>query len=438
MQQFDVSIIGAGVVGLTAAISFAQLGLSVAVVEQHSSQHPHSNSLDQRAIALSASSIKILQSLELWQPIEAAQIATPIQNIHVSDQGQFGFTRINANEHKVAALGQVVTLETLIPVLWRQLSQYANISVFCPAKLSQIEKHAQGATLSLTSLDSTPDININTQLVLAADGTFSKVAQFCGIAIERSPYQQSAVISNVICEKPHLNSAFERFTLQGPLAMLPLKSNQMGLVWCQTAAQAEATMSLSDTQFLVKLQSEFGYRLGKLTKASQRVSYPLSLHMATRPFADRVLLLGNACHTLHPIAGQGLNLALRDVAGLNDLLIELLMSISSKPGSKIEITEQQCRHLTQAFAESRRQDWEQTVTATDTLVRLFSQDFMPLVVMRNLAMKWVNRCFWSKQLLANNAMGFSGRSSRLARGLSNLTAVNPAHRVKVKDNANTI
>jgi 2-octaprenyl-6-methoxyphenol hydroxylase len=412
----------------------------VAIIEQHSPQDPQSISFDQRTIALSASSVAILQSLGLWQAIAAAQIASPIQHIHVSDQGNFGFTRINAKEHQVAALGQVVTLETLTPILWQQIEKYQNIQVFCPAELTELEINANNACLAITPLveSSQPALVISSQLVLAADGTFSKVAKLSDISLQRRSYQQNAVISNLIVEKPHQNRAFERFTLNGPIAMLPLKSNQMGLVWCQSASQASATLSLPPEQFLAQLQAEFGYRLGKISKTSQPASYPLSLHVAAKPYAGRVLLLGNASHTLHPIAGQGLNLALRDIAGLNDILIDWLQQENTPQPALIGLSEQQCHSLIQAFVEARQQDWEQTINATDTLVKVFSQNFLPLVVARNLAMKWVNRCTWSKQSLAHRAMGFNGKSSRLARGLGNSTDVIQGDTFKVKDYANTI
>lgn len=403
MRVYDVAIIGGGMSGVTAALTFAQLGLNIALVEAVEPSLDTSPSFDQRAIALSASSVKIYQTLGLWPVLQS--IACPITDIHVSDKGHYGFTRLTAKDYQLDALGQVVALEQAGPLLWQQLETVDNIDAFCPAKVTKLTHREDCAELDL--IDNEQRVQLAAKLVIAADGTFSKIVTQAGIEVNRQAYQQAAIIANIATEQPHLNRAFERFTASGPLALLPLTQNRLSLVWCHKPDAIESVMSLDEQTFMRELQAAFGFRLGKINRVGKRVHYPLSLHLANCQFKGRLLLLGNSAHTLHPIAGQGFNLGLRDIATLADLLQQAIVH-QQDIGSE---------SLLAQYVSLREPDWQQTIQATDALARLFSQELLAMKVLRNKAMNWVNLLPFAKNKLAQTAMGYSGQSSRLARGI---------------------
>jgi len=408
MKHFDIIIAGGGMAGATAALTLAKLGLSIALVESIVPNSDASISFDQRAVALSAASVSILQSLDIWSQIKPLSCA--IENIHISDRGHFGFTRLNATDFQVEALGQVIPLDQTGPILWQQIKAKKNIEVFCPFEISQIKQptnQSSGEKIALSISNGDSEQALCGKLLLAADGTFSSIAKMSGINTTRKSYRQHAIIANIATEKPHKNRAFERFTEQGPLALLPLTQNRLSLVWCHDENHIDQVIKLDDRQFTEQLQSAFGYRLGAITKVGQRSDYPLALHLPAETFKGRVLLIGNAAHTLHPIAGQGFNIGLRDIAALYDWLQNAL-----DEGQDIGEPK-----LLEKYQQQRQADWHKTITATDSLVKLFSNDFLPLVIGRDKALFWLDKLPFAKRKLAMAAMGFSGHSAQLTRGL---------------------
>ena len=301
------------------------------------------------------------------------------------------------------------------PILWNVAKREKNINIFCPAKVESVESTTDACIVEVKYLSENKNkrsTQLQAQLLLAADGTYSHIAKQLEIPVSRESYGQHAVIANIVTELPHQNKAFERFTKSGPLALLPLtelaqETNRMSLVWCQSPDHIEQIMANDDELFIEQLQQAFGFRLGRITKVGKRSEYPLSLHIAQQSFNQRVLLLGNSAHTLHPIAGQGFNLGLRDIA----MLVEQVEQ-ATQPGNDFGDES----FLTQ-YNESRQADWQQTIFATDALARLFSNQFLPLVFARNKAMNAVNNLPLLKKHLARSAMGYIGRSSRLARGI---------------------
>jgi 2-octaprenyl-6-methoxyphenol hydroxylase len=429
-KRYDITIAGAGMVGITAAIVFARCGFSVALVDpKRPTVSKKESSFDQRSVALSASSVMIYQSLGIWSELSA--YACPIKRIMVSNQGYFGFTRLNADDYEYDALGQVVCLEEVEPLFYELVSQEKNIDYFSGMQViagNNTEKNCE-VTIQVSELSSDvanePLKRLNTKLLIAADGTYSKLAQQKNIQIKRQPYQQTAFVTNVITEKHHENCAYERFTSGGPLALLPLPSlsttanlskreSRMGLVWCHQASEAERVSAWNDELFIKALQKAFGFRLGKIMQIGKRFSYPLSLHLAQKPFQNRFLLLGNAAHTLHPIAGQGFNLGLRDVAYLAD---DLLDAVNQKKPFHDEC-------FLSSFVKKRQSDWSQTQFATDSLTRLFSHSSLPLALLRNKGMQLINRLDCLKNHLAINAMGFKQSPPGLVRGISSIKYFN--------------
>jgi 2-octaprenyl-6-methoxyphenol hydroxylase len=405
--NFDIIIVGGGMIGATAALALSQISyphpLKIAIVESVEPSDETSSSFDQRAVALSAASVEILKNLKLWKSIQP--LACAITDIHVSDQGRFGFTRLKANDYKMDALGQVVPLDQTGPVLWNAIRTTKNITTFCPYKITGIINKKDHKEVSV-NIESEIDRSqqLFAKMLLAADGTFSSIAKMTNIKTSRKPYLQHAIIANIATEHPHKNRAFERFTQQGPLALLPLTRNRMSLVWCQTEVNAQKVLTYLDNEIIEKLQQEFGYRLGLITKIGALTTYPLALHTAEKTYQERVLLLGNAAHTLHPIAGQGFNLGLRDIAALVD-------HIKERP-----INEMGSESFFEDYQQQRQADWKQTITATNGLVKLFSNDFLPMAIARSKALGLVDKIPFVKKQLAMAAMGFSGKSAQLTRG----------------------
>ena len=408
MKQFDLIIAGGGMAGATAALAMAQLGLKIALVEPIKPELDTSPSFDQRAVALSAASINIYKTLGIWQRIQP--LACPIKDIHISDQGHFGFTRLNATDYGIDALGQVIPLDQTGPILWQAIRQTDNIKIFCPSNIVEIDSvisQLESSQITVQISDQQDQKTITAKLLLAADGTFSSTAKMADIKVRRESYNQHAVITNISTELAHNNRAFERFTKQGPLALLPLTRNRMSLVWCQNEEKSSLVMSYSDNEFIEKLQTAFGYRLGQITRVGERNQYPLALHLPEQVYSGRVLLLGNSAHTLHPIAGQGFNIGIRDIAALFDLIQQAQFNGE-------DVGSQQFLNRYQA---QRQPDWIQTITATDSLVRIFSNDFLPLIIARNKALCLLDKIPFAKQKLAMTAMGFSGESAQLTRGI---------------------
>ncbi|MFN3786140.1 MAG: FAD-dependent monooxygenase, partial [Thiothrix sp.] len=304
----------------------------------------------------------------------------------------------------VTALGYVVESRVLGQALYQQLQQGA-VTAFVPAKVFALEQQPEFVAVNIER-DGLVE-TLKTRLLVVADGAQSSLRELLGIAVKRHDYQQTALIANVTTSAPHRNTAYERFTPQGPLALLPLTQGRYSLVWTHRTATLDATLQLSDADFLRKLQAEFGYRQGLFTNVGQRATYPLVLQKAEREVAGRALLIGNASHALHPVAGQGLNLGLRDVATLVDLLAN-----AAHAGEDVGHA-----GLLQAYASQRQADYANVIPYTDALVRLFSNDFTPLAHARATALLVVDRLPWLRHWLARQNMGLRHSQARLTRGL---------------------
>ncbi|MGB0495670.1 MAG: FAD-dependent monooxygenase, partial [Kangiellaceae bacterium] len=277
----------------------------------------------------------------------------------------------------------------------------------CPSEINKIEP-VQGQKSNVIVYLNNSEEKLSAKLLIAADGTFSNLAKMADIKTKRSSYAQHAVIANISTDEPHENKAFERFTDQGPLALLPLTRNRMSLVWCQSENRYQNTMTLDDEAFIRELQKNFGFRLGKITKVGERSSYPLSLHLPNEVYNGRILLLGNSAHTLHPIVGQGFNIGLRDIAALVDIIKENLCDGNNDVGGN---------ELLEKYHNQRKADWSKTIGATDSLVRLFSNDYFPLNPVRSKGLWLIDKLPFIKNKIANVAMGFDGDSAKLTRGL---------------------
>lgn len=401
-RDFDLVIVGGGMVGASLAVALSPLPLRVALVEAFAPDSDVQPSYDDRCTAISHGSQVILNTMGVWQDIEPD--ASPIARIHVSEQGRPGVARIDAREQGVPALGYVVPNRSVGKALWKRLPTQSNLQSFMPARLVSMQDQEDAMQLELEQ-DDGEQLTLRARLVVAVDGARSVTRDMAGIDTDVLDYQQTAIIFNVTPEQDHQGQAFERFTESGPLAVLPLGEKRCSVVWTVRRELAESIMGLDDENFLGRLQEHFGYRLGRFLMAGKRSSYPLYRVKARQQLARRLVVLGNAAHSLHPVAGQGFNLSLRDVAAF----AEVMASLEGVDPGTPEILEQ--------YLEWRREDQDKVLGFTHGLVRLFTSSLAPLRLARSAGLLSFDLLPGAKKLFARHTMGRAGRLPRLARGV---------------------
>jgi len=401
-NDYDVVIAGGGMVGASLGCALAPLGLRVAMVESAEPKRGNPPTYDDRAIALAYGTRTILEAIGVWQYLR--EQATAIERIHVSDRGRFGFAHLDCREEAVPALGYVVLARELGEALYRTLDD-TGVTRLAPASVQGLDQDDESVTLHLATADG--NASLRAGLLAAADGTRSGIRDALGIATEHRSYGQSAVITNVTPHKAHQGVAFERFTEAGPLALLPMTENRCGVVWTWPDAESETPLAWDDATFLAELQAAFGYRLGRFERVGARYRYPLQLLMAKEAVRGRTVLIGNAMHTLHPIAGQGFNLGIRDAAVLADV-IQSSIDQDIDPGASATLAQ---------YDHWRRDDQQGLARITDSLARLFGNPLPPVRLGRNLGMVLTDLIPGLRHAIARRAMGLNGRLPRLARGL---------------------
>ncbi|MEJ2320850.1 MAG: 2-octaprenyl-6-methoxyphenyl hydroxylase [Gammaproteobacteria bacterium] len=400
--DYDIVIAGGGMAGISLACALAPTGARMAVIEATPPSSGKPPTFDDRAIALAHGSRRIFEAIGVWDGI--ARTATAINKIHVSERGKFGFTHLDAAEEGVPALGYVALArdlgETLLGAFFA-----TGIDFHCPARVVDLDNGADRVTLAIESGDGRRQITA--KLLVAADGGQSQIRERIGIQVRRWEYGHTAVVSNVLSGKPHDNIAYERFTTDGPLALLPMTGNRFGVVLTVPTEQQEAILALDDGAFMALLQERIGYRCGRFTHVGRRSAYPLSLITAKASVSRRVALLGNAAHTLHPISGQGFNLGLRDVAVLTDVVAHALDEGGDPGGPEI----------LKAYAEARQADHRNMALVTDGLARLFGNPLGFVTIGRNLGMLAADLIPGIRHQIARHAMGLKDARARLSRGL---------------------
>ena len=396
VQNVDIAIVGGAMAGATLALALARLSgtekpLSIALIEAHLPDNNHPG-FDARSIAIAHGSIFELSRLGLWPKL--AHLGTAIKDIHVSDRGHFGMTELNASQFHLDALGQVVELERVGQVLFSELHK-TQVKLFCPAKLSALIPDIDSHTLVLDSGE-----QICAKLVVAADGLQSKVRSSFNLPITQVAFEQTAIIANLQTDKPHQHWAYERFTETGPLALLPMADSQgqprLSLVWALDDNRAQMMLNAPKAEFLAALQQAFGYRAGQFIDVSERHAYPLNLSYMPRPIHHRCVFIGNAAQTLHPIAGQGFNLGLRDVVSLLDVLQRALAQGEDIGGVAV----------THGYLQAREADRNSTIRNIEFLVRGFSNQYWPLALGRNLGLRLLSWFPPLKTPVAQKAMGW--------------------------------
>jgi len=406
-NRFDVIISGGGLSGALMALSLSALldqqqsPLKIAIVEANPVLTDPSRSFDDRVLALSHGSAAYLEYVGAWQYLH--KHVEPINNIHISDRGYYGKARLYAGQHHVDALGYVAEMSVIGVAFLKALATKNNITWFTPDSIKQIQWQATQVNVELNS-----GTKLTAALLLACDGANSPCREFASIKSTSSDYNQSALIVNVGTAIHHNNVAYERFTETGPIAMLPLSAapntrdtqqksaGRCSLVWTLTPALAEQMLQLSDDEFAQQLAQSFGHWLGNITQVGKRAIYPLKLVQANEQVYHRMALIGNASHTIHPIAGQGFNLGLRDVSDMTQVIKKALAN-QQDIGAFTNLMQ---------YAKVRQQDQQQVITLTDSLVTLFSNQLPPLVAGRNIALKVLNYIPAIKNALVKKTMGY--------------------------------
>jgi len=398
--ETDILVAGGGMVGAALAAALHATGLRVTVVEAVPPRAPAQPSFDDRSTALAWTSRRILETLGIWHAL--AGDAHPIEHVHVSQQRRLGVTRLHAAEEGLPALGYVVPNRALGHALIDAMQASENVQFLTPAKVVAVRQDAHCVEATLESDGG--QHQINARLLVVADGARSPLREMIGIGARQWNYGQSAIVCNLETERHHEQVAYERFTPEGPMALLPLGARRTALVLVERDTLADDVMTLDDAAFLARVQKRFGTRLGTLERAGTRAAYPLALVTADRQAEGRAVILGNAAHSLHPIAGQGFNLSLRDVA----VLADVIAAHRADPGATDALDD---------YVRWRRQDQRKVVAFTDLLNRLFGIPFGLAAHARGLGLLGMDLFPGLRREFSRHAMGRAGRLPRLARGL---------------------
>ncbi|MDT3253717.1 2-octaprenyl-6-methoxyphenyl hydroxylase [Serratia sp. root2] len=391
----SVIIVGGGMAGATLALAISSLTQGRMAVDLIEATRPDDRShpgFDARAIALAQGTCQQLTRIGVWPALR--DCATAITHVHVSDRGHAGFVNLYAQDYQVDALGQVIELHDAGQRLFALLAKAPGVTLHCPARVVDVLRTADRAEVLLDN-----GRRINGQLLVAADGSRSALAQACNVQWQQSEYPQFATIANVTTSEDPQGRAFERFTRYGPLALLPMSQGRSSLVWCHAREDRAEVDGWDDARFIRELQQAFGWRLGRIVKAGKRHSYPLSLLTASQHISHRLALVGNAAQTLHPIAGQGFNLGLRDVMSLAETLAETELT-GEDPGGYA---------LLSRYQQRRQKDQQATVGVTDGLIRLFANRYGPLVVGRNLGLMAMEQLPAVRDAFAKRTLGWVDR-----------------------------
>ena len=399
MQQ-EVIIVGGGMVGLSLALMLAKANIAVKLLEaiqypnyDDANLAPYHSSFDARNSALSRRSVQIYQELGLWDALQ--EHAVPILEVHITEQGSFGKARLQAEQEKVESFGQVIENAWLGRVLLTQVRAEPLIELIDGVKVTSLTQDADLAYLEAQR--GSEVLQLQSKLVIAADGRDSFCRKALGIGVDEHDYDQVAIVTTVQTSKPHNHVGFERFSPLGPLALLPLPGEyRRSVVWpVKKGTEHEWLGEDNDQHFLDALQQTYGDRAGKFQKTGRRFSFPLSQVLAEKQAVGRVVLMGNAAHTIHPVAGQGFNLCMRDAYVLVRYLKEQLAQQADLGDAA----------MLQDYEKSRLTDQQRVIIFCDSVVRGFSNQNPVLKLLRNTGLIAFDTIPGIKPLVANYAMG---------------------------------
>lgn len=393
-SEFDIAVVGGGLAGASLACALADTGLSVALIEAVPFDVEPSAAMQARTTAIAWGTRALFEQLGLWA--DMVEQAAAIERLHVSQRKHFGVVRVDAAEYDLPALGYVLPNTTMIAVLRARLAQLDHVMVIAPARFEGLSHEADRVWLDLAADGS--ERRISTRLLVGADGANSSVRKALGIRARVDDYEQSAVVTTLQTEYPHKATAYERFTPDGPVAMLPRSKESCAAVWTLPTARAEAACDASESDFIDQLQSVFGYRLGRLQLAGPRGAFALYRVLADTAVGERTVLIGNAGHALHPAAAQGFNLAIRDALVLAAMLREHADQPAFDPGAADVLV---------TWAEARHPDQYRVANFTDAIVRVFSNRIPALAGARAAGLVALSLLPAIKHDMARRSMGLA-------------------------------
>lgn len=400
----DITILGAGMAGASLVHLLAPAraaGLTVALVDRQplswnvdDAERPPS--FDGRATALSWGTRQILEASGLWQNI--SDYACAIEHIQISDEGRFGQAQLHASEQNTEALGYIIENSRLGQGLLAGLESADGLTVLSPCEVSQVQMNTDGALLQISDGRA-----LQTRLLVMADGGRSPLMSQLGFQQERKSYGTQALVTQVRCEQPHQHWAYERFSEDGPIAFLPLGTHDYAVVWTLQAAEVEETLAQDEATLIARLQERIGYRVGKITDMGERLTYPLALIKANEQVRRSIVLLGNAAHNLHPVAGQGFNLTLRDAAVLAEHINSAALT-DQNPGDL---------SVLDAYAKQQAKDQRNTIMASDALPRIFGSKLPGMAILRDVGLLGMAAAPVARRLFARHAMGLGHTAAKL-------------------------
>jgi len=403
-NRYDVIIVGGGLVGASLACAMAPLGLRLALIEAVAFRAASQPSYDDRTLALSASSCRILESIGVWPELQRS--ATAIREIHVRELDRPGHVVMDPADLGLDRFGHVVEARAFGAAMAAALPSLENLDLLCPASVAAIEVGDDCVVVEYRDGDRAA--RLEGALLVGADGAHSFVRDALGIETERHDYGQTALICNMTPEENHRGRAFELFTPSGPFAVMPHVEGRCGLIWCVESGEAQGLLELPDAEFLRLAQARFGDHLGAFLKIGKRSSYPLRLVRAQQDILPRVVILGNAAHAIHPIGAQGFNLGLRDVAVLAEVLADAVRRDASAAIGDLDVLRR--------YSQWRAPDQQGTIAYSDGLARIFSNPSPVAAAARTAGLLAHALIPPLRRQLAVRAMGFRGRTPRLALG----------------------
>lgn len=395
----EVLIVGGGPVGGLTACALAQAGLDVVVVESAAPADLAKPGTDGRSIAIALSAKRVFAGAGVWELM--AEDAGPILEIRVTDGASPLFLHYDHDSVGDEPFGWIVENTIIRRAIHQRLAQLPTARVLAPARLTELTRDKDGIVATLED-----GRTIAAALVVGADGRGSTVRRLAGIGVQRFGYGQSGIVTTVAHEKPHRGIAHERFLPSGPFAILPMTGDRSSIVWTERLHLADAVVNQDDESFLAELNTRFGDFLGKVSLAGPRFHYPLTLQLADRAIDQRLVLIGDAAHGMHPVAGQGMNMGIRDVAALAEVVVDARRLGLDVGGADV----------LERYQRWRRFDNMLMLGLTDALVRLFSNDVAPLKLARDLGLAAVQKMPGLKRFFMKHAMGVVGDLPRMMRG----------------------
>ncbi|MEN8214650.1 MAG: UbiH/UbiF/VisC/COQ6 family ubiquinone biosynthesis hydroxylase [Pseudomonadota bacterium] len=399
-DHHDVIIVGAGMVGAAVACGLADAGFDIAVIEQQEPRREWpAEEIDLRVSAINRSSQQLLENIGAWQGVFRRGVQ-PYREMRVWDDIESGDIHFDSAAIGEADLGHIIQNRTIVAALWEQMESHANIHLHTGTTVDKTAFGSRGVAVTLKTGE-----QLQAQLLIAADGSNSQIRGKAGIAVNVFDFHQSAVVATVTTQKGHKETAWQHFLPTGPLAFLPVSSSQCSIVWSTTAEEAAQLVGMPDEAFCEALATASQQRLGAITATSARAAYPLASKHAATYIGNRLALVGDAAHQIHPLAGQGVNLGFRDAAQLVEEVLDARRR--NRPiGSHAVL---------RRYERARRGDNQMMQKSMEAINRLFSNDTAGLRQLRNLGLNITNRIVPAKAFFMRQALGLEGEVPTLCK-----------------------